>query len=238
MGEIRDQLLEEYDDKVYGPAPIEKIQVCDGVTWCNVQQNTDEWLDMRIAKVTGSAMPKIMANFGKAFGEPAKKLAVTLAVESVTGKRSLNDEYSNPHMERGHEQEPVALQLYSDQEFVDVLPGGFFDAGRVGCSPDGLVDDTGMAEVKSVVSHIHLANIKRADVDPAYKWQVWFNVLTAKREWIDFISYCADFPDVTKLFVHRVYAEDLKEVAKDMKSRLNQFFELIEQNKRIIRGEQ
>ena len=71
--------------------------------WIDCQQNTDEWLDMRAGKVTGSAIGKIMANYGKSFGEPAKKLAVDIAVERITGKRITTNDYKNSHMERGHE---------------------------------------------------------------------------------------------------------------------------------------
>ncbi len=56
------------------------------MTWHNVEQNTDEpcpwcgktWMELRAGKVTGSAIPKIMANYGKAFGEPAKKYATNI----------------------------------------------------------------------------------------------------------------------------------------------------------------
>ena len=102
----------------------------------DVEQNTDEWLDMRIGKLTGSGCSKIMANYGKAFGEPAKKAAVQVAVEQLTGKRSISSCYSNEHMERGHEQEPIARALYEDKYFIDVTNGGFFDCGNTGCSPD------------------------------------------------------------------------------------------------------
>ena len=46
--------------------------------WHNIEQNTDDWLVMRSGKLTGSGVSKPMANLGKAFGEPAKKLAVDI----------------------------------------------------------------------------------------------------------------------------------------------------------------
>lgn len=206
------------------------------MTWIDVEQNTDEWLDLRIGKLTGSGVAKIMANYGKAFGEPAKKLAVTVAREQVTGKRSLADSYSNAHMERGHEQEPFARALYEEQYFIDVDNGGFFDEGNLGCSPDGLVSDNGLIEIKSVLDHVHYANIKRGDIDPAYKWQIHFNLMVTKRDWIDSVSYCADFPEETQLYIHRINKDDCLEEFGMMANRMTEFFNLVEEAKTIIKG--
>lgn len=202
----------------------------------DVEQNSDQWLDLRIGKLTGSGCGKIMANYGKAFGDPAKKLAVTVAIEQLTGKRSYNDSYSNDHMARGHEQEPLARALYEEQYFVDVSNGGFFEFGNCGCSPDGLVNNDGLIEIKSVIDHVHYSNIRRGGIDPSYKWQIYFNLLKTGREWIDFVSYCADFPEATRLYVHRVNREDCSEQFAMIEEREKQFFELVEEAKIIIAG--
>ncbi len=201
----------------------------------DVKQNTDEWLDLRMGKLTGSAIGKVMANYGKAFGDPAKKYAVTLACEQLTGRRGF-ESYSNAHMERGHEQEPLARARYEDEHFIEVTNGGFFDCGNKGCSPDGLVSDDGLVEIKSVIATVHYANIKRGTVDPAYKWQHYFNLYHTKRDWIDFVSYCADFPEQTQLYTYRIYADDCAEQFEQMNERINEFFELVETVKETIRG--
>ena len=202
----------------------------------DVEQNTDEWLDLRIAKLTGSGVKHVMANYGKAFGDPAKKLAVSIAREQVTGLRSVNDSFSNAHTERGHEQEPLARAMYERKYFVEVKNGGFFDCGRLGCSPDGLILDDGLIEIKSVVDHVHYANIKRGGIDPAYKWQVYFNLMTTERQWIDFVSYCADFPEQTRLYTHRTERKDCEEQFDMLNTRIDQFFELVGEAQFIIEG--
>lgn len=204
--------------------------------WFDVEQNTDEWLDMRIAKIGGSSIGKVMANYSKAFGDPAKKLAVTVARELVTGKRSLAEGYSNPHMERGHEQEPIARALYEDLTFIDVTNGGFYDNGLTGCSPDGLVGDDGMIEIKSVIDTTHFATMQRNSFDPAYKWQLYFNLKESGRDWIDFVSYCADFPEKTKLFTHRILASESGEYFKQIDTRLLEFESVIHKYKKVIEG--
>ena len=204
--------------------------------WIDIEQNTDEWLDLRMAKLTGSGVKVIMANLGKAFGDPAKKLAISIAREQITGKRSIASSYSNAHMERGHEQEPFARALYEDQNFVDVTNGGFFDCGNLGCSPDGLVLNDGLIEIKSVIDHVQYATIKRGGIDPVYKWQVYFNLMTTERDWIDYVSYCADFPEETQLYIHRVHKSDCMEYFSQMTNRITEFFKLVEESKLIIKG--
>ena len=199
----------------------------------DVEQNTDEWFAMRAGKMTSSKMGTVMANYGKAFGDPAKKLAAAIAVEQITG-RPIGGGYSNDHMERGHEQEPLARALYEATYFCDVTNGGFFHGDSLGCSPDGLVADSGVIEIKSVIPHVHYANIKRQGVDPAYKWQVSANLMFTGREWIDFVSYCADFPPEKQLYTHRIYAADQSEEFIKLRTRLGEFINEIKTSHNLI----
>ncbi len=173
-----------------------------------------------------------MANLGKAFGEPAKKYAVNIAIEQITGN-PITSNYSNDHMERGHEQEPIARGLYEQEMFCEVDNGGFFDGGFIGCSPDGILED-GVIEIKSVIPSVHFANIKRGTVDPAYKWQCIGNLQYTDREWLDFISFCADFPEDKQLFTHRLYAEKLTEEFKILNDRTHEFESLVNDTKQLI----
>lgn len=199
----------------------------------DVDQNSDEWFELRGGRLTSSKLGTIMANFGKAFGEPAKKYAVNVAIEQITGE-AISSTYSNEHMERGHEQEPIARAAYEDEFFCEVDNGGFFDLGFAGCSPDGLVGDTGLIEIKSVIGSVHYANIKRQAVDPAYKWQCIGNLKFTGREWIDFISYSADFPEDKQLFVVRMHKKDLQQEFEMIDQRIEQFEALVNKTKETI----
>ena len=119
--------------------------------WHDVEQNGEEWDALRLGKATASNFGLIMANDGKAFGEPAKRYAIQLALEQIKGCKS-EFGFSNEHMERGHEQEPIARMLYEEMNFVDVDNGGFFDHETYGDSPDGLVGQDGLVEIKSVIA--------------------------------------------------------------------------------------
>lgn len=194
----------------------------------DIGQNTDEWFAMRAGKLTGSGFGKIMANYGKAFGDPAKKYAINIAVEQITAK-PIGSDYSNDHMQRGHEQEPVARMMYQDEFFCDVSNGGFFDCGLIGVSPDGLVGDVGLIEIKSVIANIHYANLKRQTYDPAYKWQLIGNLFYTQREWIDFVSFCADFPEDKRLYTCRLNWRDFTEEFAMLNKRTAEFFNLVDQ---------
>lgn len=199
----------------------------------DIEQNTEIWQGMRAAKLTSSKLACIMANYGKAFGEPAKKYAKRLAIEKITGKPSENG-YSNGHMDRGHEEEPIARALYEQEMFVDVLNGGFFCNDKIGCSPDGLVGDDGLIEIKSAIGEVHLTRVESKKHDSAYTWQLLGNMLYTSREWIDFISYCSEFPAGKRLYVKRLFAKDYQKEFRQIKERSDQFLELVAQKVDII----
>lgn len=199
----------------------------------DVEQNSDEWFQLRAGKLTSSNIAKVMANEGKAFGEPAKKLAVVIAVERLTGQPT-GEGYSNEHMERGHEQEPLARMLYEETHFCSVGNGGFFDCGDLGCSPDGLVGDKGLIEIKSAIPSIHYSRVKRQDIDPAYKWQCVMNTWKTQREWLDFISYCHDFPEEKRLYVFRMRHDAILGEVNRMRQRIAQFMDLVDDTMNTI----
>jgi len=104
----------------------------------------------------------------------------------------------------------------------------------VGCSPDGLVDDDGVIEIKSVIATTQFATVKRQALDPAYKWQCVGNLKFTGRDWLDFVSYCSDFPEDKQLFIHRIKKEDLIEEFKMIDLRMTEFFKLVETSKNTI----
>lgn len=200
----------------------------------DVEQNLDgDWGQLRCGRLTSSKLGCVMANYGKSFGEPAKKYAVNIAIEQVTGV-PIPSNFSNAHMERGHEQEPIARGIYEQQTFSDVTNGGFFGNDFVGCSPDGLVGAPGVIEVKSVISGTHFNTIKRGGFDPAYKWQCIGNLKFTGRDWIDFVSYCAEFPEDKQLFVYRGYKENYVEEFGMIGQRIEEFKILVDSTKETI----
>lgn len=194
--------------------------------WHDVEQNSPEWEALRLGKATASSYSKFMANYGRAFGDPALRYALQIALERVTGNKS-EFSFKSDDMERGHEQEPIARMLYEEQTFSDVTNGGFFDWGDWGDSPDGLIDHDGVLEIKCVIAPVHHATIRRGSFDPAYKWQIVGHLDATQREWVDFCSYCADYPEHKQLVVFRSYRRDMEEQISQLSARRAQFIELV-----------
>ena len=203
--------------------------------WHDVQQNSDEWTALRCGKVTASNFGCFMANDGKAFGDPAKRYALQIALERLTGKKA-EVGFSNDHTERGHEQEPIARMLYESEQFCTVDNGGFFDCGLYGDSPDGLIDDDGVIEIKSVTAPVHYATMQRGSFDPAYKWQLFGHLDCTGRDWVDFISYCSEFPADTQLLVYRLYRADYEAAIKLLRERRELFLKLVDEIQQTIKG--
>ena len=174
-----------------------------------------------------------MANFGNAFGEPAKKYAKVIAVEQIR-EAPVASSFSNDHMARGHEQEPLARALYEQETFSTVDNGGFFCSDSIGCSPDGLVMLDGVIEIKCVIANIHYDNVKRQNIDPQYKWQGIGNIKFTDRDWLDFISYCDDYPEGKQLFVHRIRKEEFTEQYEMIAQRIDEFMSLVRAMKEQI----
>lgn len=195
--------------------------------WHDVEQNTDEWQALRLGKATASKFGCFMANDGKAFGDPAKQYALQIALERLTGTKS-EFSFKNDLMDRGHEQEPIARMLYEDERFVDVDGGGFFDCGEYGDSPDGLVGTYGVVEIKSVIATTHYATLRRNSFDPSYRWQLIGHLDCTGRDWVDFISFCSDFPEGKQLSIHRLYRDECAAELSRLAERRNEFLALVQ----------
>jgi len=203
----------------------------------DVMQNSDEWFNLRIGKVTTSKFGVFMANYGKSFGEPAQRYAFKIAKEQVTKERIEEESYTNIHMQNGHIWEPVAREAYEEETFNTVMNGGFCQHEKyldVGGSPDGLIEKCGGIEIKSVIDWTQRNTIKRGTFDPSYRWQILGNIWLCDLEWLDFVSYGFTYTESKRLFVHRVNRSEYQDEIDMIEPRLNDFQELIEKEKSYL----
>jgi hypothetical protein len=200
--------------------------------WIDVEQNTDEWFDLRIGLITSSNFDKIMSNEGKAFGNPAKEYAQKIALEIVTGERDESGSYKNSYMERGHEFEPVAVGEYERETFRTVTNGGFNKEDYYGDSPDGNIGSDGCLEIKSVIPNTQWKRLKLGGIDGSYKWQICGHIWLGNKQYCDFVSYCPEMNEEKRLYIHTVERDD--DMIDRLLERLAEFRELVEENVKIL----
>lgn len=173
----------------------------------DVEQGTEEWLEARRGLVTASIIGKLVtpSTLKPADNETSRGLILTLAAERITGRV----EYVHPthDMQRGTDDEPWARIAYAEHH-APVEEVGFItretNGVRIGYSPDGLVGETGLIEIKSRKPREQIRTFLEDRVPGYHIAQLQAGLYVTGREWIDFVSYSAGLP----LFVKRVYPSD------------------------------
>lgn len=166
-------------------------------------QGSDDWYECRRGIPTASKFMTIMAK-GKDGGASItrRKYMYQLAAEIVTG--AVHEGYRNADIERGHEMEPEARNMYALITDAEPTAVGFVRNGPKGCSPDSLVDKSGILEIKTKQPDLLIETLLR-DVFPAeHKAQCQGALWVTEREWIDIAVYWPRLP----LFIKRAYREE------------------------------
>jgi hypothetical protein len=171
-------------------------------------QGTDEWIAARCGLITASEMDRIVTPSGKpAKNDTSRKHLYELLAQRVTGY--VEPHYISDDMLRGQEGEAVARDLYREHAPgpVHVCEVGFmvrqFEGFRIGYSPDALVDDDGLIEIKSPRQKRHVETILDGEMPADHMLQVQTGLLVSGRRWCDFVSYCGGLP----LFVARIWPD-------------------------------
>ncbi|MGE7139747.1 lambda exonuclease family protein [Luteibacter sp. NPDC031894] len=175
-----------------------------------MNQGTPEWFAARCGKFTGSRFADLMAITKSGPSASRANLITSIALERLTGQPEQT--YENDAMRRGKELEPIARGAYEAHTGDLVTEVGFIvcrDLNFVGVSPDGLVDDDGMVELKCPASQAkHLAYLRDGMHALEYRWQVQGQLWVAEREWCDVTSFDPRFPDGLQLAIARVTRDE------------------------------
>lgn len=175
-------------------------------TYAELEQGSQSWLDARCGLLTASTIGKLITTttLKVADNETSRGLTMTLAAERITG----HVDYVHPtfDMQRGTDDEPFARDIYREH-FAPVEEIGFmvrdFGSYRIGYSPDGLVGDEGLIEIKSRRPKEHLKTVLKGLPPLENMAQLHAGLLVSGRKWIDYVSYSAGLP----LWVTRVYPD-------------------------------
>lgn len=197
----------------------------------DIQQGTPEWLALRLGIVTCSELDSLLVN-GKGeagFGAGAFTYMNTLIGERITGE--LADPFTgNRHTERGHELEGAARSLYEDREEVKTTQVGIILNHGIGYSPDSLVLEDGLTEIKTKLPKLQVEVILGGEIPKEHIAQCQGGLWVSEREWIDFVCYWPGMP----LFIKRAYRDEA--MIRKLSERVKTFYEILEDRMNQVLG--
>lgn len=181
----------------------------------DIDQGSDEWLDLRMGKITASKFKDVLA---KGKGGAASKTRLTymyqIAAEIITGERE--ESFSNKYMEWGNEWESSARAAYELNHSVDIDQVAFIELDEgIGVSPDGLVGDNGLIEIKCPKTTTQIGWFLKGKVPPEHYAQIQGQIWVSGRDFCDFVSFDPRINGESGYFEVRVnrdeeYIENLK----------------------------
>lgn len=161
----------------------------------NVIQGGPAWLTLRLGIPTASMFDCIVTPTG-AFSKQSRGYALKLVTERLL-RRPLDNIDHVEAVARGKELEPDAAKLYDFENDVRSVAVGFIttDDGRTGASPDRLVGDRGLLEIKCPSPNTQLGYLLDG-FDAKYRPQVQGQLMVAEREWCDWMAFHPEMPTV------------------------------------------
>ena len=172
-------------------------------------QGTPEWLAARAGRVTASMISNVLM---KPETAGFRDYQAQLVAEILTGKPQGSD-YTNVHIQFGSETEPLARSAYEAETGFSVNEVGLCihpTIERAGASPDGLVGNSGLVEIKCPKVATHLAYQIAGVVPAGYKNQMMWQMACTGRDWCDFVSFRPDLPEHLQLFIVRFKRDSAK----------------------------
>jgi len=167
----------------------------------DVEQRSQEWFELRSKKMTASHAQAISAN-GKGL--------ITYIREMMCEFYSFGEteSYTNKFMEHGIENEEIACMVYEFEFGNKVNKVGFVIYNDyVGCSPDGMINDDGLVEIKCPSDKVYFNLLLDNKIDPKYLWQMQMQMLVCNRKWCDYVVYNPNFKQ--QIYIERVERDEL-----------------------------
>lgn len=179
-----------------------------------IEQGTPEWAAMRVGKCTASRIADAVAKTKTGWGASRANYCAELIAERLTGQPAAR--FVSGPMQWGTECEPQAKAAYRFYTGQSIDAVAFIDHPTIamsGASPDGLVGDSGLIEVKCPNTGTHIATLLGAPIDPAYLIQMQWQMACTGRTWCDWVSFDPRMPEDMSLHIERV-ERDAKRIAE------------------------
>jgi putative phage-type endonuclease len=170
-----------------------------------MEQRTEEWFAARCGKVTASRVADIIAKTKTSYSTSRENYLAQLVCERMTKKPA--ESYSNAAMQWGTDQEPFARAAYEAAKDVLVDELGFAIHPTIegaGASPDGLVGEFGLVEIKCPNTATHIETLLTQTVPTKYITQMQWQMACTQRQWCDYCSFDPRMDEGLQLFIKRV----------------------------------
>lgn len=174
-----------------------------------IEQGSKEWLELRLGKVTASRIADVLAKGKSGEALSREDYRYELVVQRLTGDPG--ESFTNAAMEWGTATEPQARIAYEAQAdvFVEQVPFVLHPTIEwFGCSPDGLIGDKGLLEIKCPNSKTHIKYLNAGKPPAKYAPQMQCQMAVTGRQWCDFVSFDPRLPGDLQLFVVRLDRDD------------------------------
>lgn len=176
-----------------------------------MEQRSPEWFAARCGKVTASRLYDVMARTKSGYAASRQNYMAELICQRLTGKPE--EGFTNAAMMRGTELEPVAREVYALNEFDAVISEvGLIDHPTIAgfaASPDGIVNDDGLIEIKCPNTWTHLQTLKTGVPKYQYLLQMHAQMMCTGRKWCDFVSFDDRLPPELAYFKTRINFDEV-----------------------------
>jgi putative phage-type endonuclease len=170
-----------------------------------MEQRTPEWVAARLGKVTASRVADIVAKTKTGYSTSRANYMAQLICERLTGVQG--ESFSSSAMQWGTDTEPMARAAYEGAVGSLVIETGFvphISISLAGASPDGLIGDDGLVEIKCPITATHIETLLGQSVPGRYSTQMQWQMACTGRKWCDFVSYDPRMPEGMQIFIKRV----------------------------------
>lgn len=174
-----------------------------------MDQRSDEWFAARIGKVTASRVADLMAKTRSGPSASRANYMAELICERLTGQRQ--EGFTSAAMQWGTDTEPQARAAYEFMTDAVVVETGLClhpKEPEFGASPDGLVGDVGLLEIKCPNSAAHIETLLSGEAPSKYMPQMQAQMACTGRAWCDFVSFDPRLPADMQLFIKRVHRDE------------------------------
>ena len=168
-------------------------------------QGSPEWMAARVGKASASRIADVMAKTKSGYSTSRANYAAELVAERLTGAKA--EKFTSSAMAHGTEQEPAARTMYEFMRDVTVKEVGvvLHDRIEMACaSPDGLVGDDGLIEIKCPLTATHIETLLGGPIDGKYMKQMQFQMACTGRLWCDFVSFDPRMSGDMQIHIQRV----------------------------------